>query len=508
MILLVDFGSQTTHLISRRLRELSIPCEIRDPESLVIDEMQSRYAGYILSGGPGSVYKGGPTIDPRIFECGKPVLGICYGQQLISHLLGGKVTPGKKKEYGPAELHATEDSTLFALVPQKASFVVWMSHGDEVSQIPSGFRTIATTDTIPHAAMAHEERKIYGIQFHPEVVHTQFGIQILEQFTRICDLEPSHQAITKEYVQEMIDDIKDSLAGEKVIGAFSGGVDSSIASLLLHKALGKNFVPVYIDSGLMREGETEELQKTFRDHYQLDVKVVDAQEDFLASLKGVIDPEKKRKIIGKMFIEVLQREAKKQGARFLMQGTIYPDVIESQGSTHSQNIKSHHNVGGLPADMDLTLVEPLRNLYKDEVRKIGHILQLPETVVHRHIFPGPGLGIRIIGEVTREKLTILRKADKIYREEIQRAGYTKQLWQVHAVFTGIRTTGVRGDNRVYGETIALAAIESHDAMSANFAHLPWDLLNTISVRIVTEVPEVNRVVYDITNKPPGTIEWE
>ncbi len=507
MILIIDFGSQTTHLIARRLRELSVATTIIEPEKLSLQSVED-YSGIILSGGPGSVYEEGPTIDPTLFELGKPILGICYGLQLIAHTQGGTVKPGKKKEYGPVSVTIQHPSPLFASLPQQKPITVWMSHGDEVATTPPTFTTIASTKTIPHTAIADEKCHIYGIQFHPEVVHTQYGLQILEQFAHICGEKPTHQHIDTTYIQEMIDDIRDSLSGHNVIGAFSGGVDSSIASLLMHKALGDDFTPIYIDSGLMRQGETEELERIFHDHYRLNVVVVDVQNEFLQRLQGVTDPEEKRIIIGNTFIHVLQREAEKRGASFLMQGTIYPDVIESKGSKHSHHIKSHHNVGGLPKDMKLTLVEPLRNLYKDQVRAIGTILELPESVVHRHIFPGPGLAIRIMGEVTKDKLTILRKADAILREEINKAGYTKQLWQVHAIFTGIKTTGVRGDQRVYGETIALGAIESKDAMSANFAHLPWDLLNTISVRIVTEVPEVNRVVYDITNKPPGTIEWE
>ncbi len=512
MIIIVDFGSQTTHLISRRLRELSIETKIIPPEEFFDVIKELKYDGIILSGGPASVYEeGSPAIDKKVFDLGKPLLGICYGEQLMAHLLDGKVTPGKIKEYGPATLTLSKPSPLFKIRDVEGdimTFNVWMSHGDAVEKIPTGFNTIGTTETIPHAAIANEEKKMYGIQFHPEVVHTQFGLQILGNFASICGLSPKEQPISKDFVDKMILDIKDSVKDATVIGAMSGGVDSSIACLLVHKAIGEQFTPIYIDSGLMRENETEELQQVFESHYKLKVHVVHAQDIFLKNLEGVSDPEQKRKIIGKTFIDVLDAEAQKRGATFLVQGTIYPDVIESAGTKHAQNIKSHHNVGGLPKDMKLTLLEPIRNFYKDEVRKIGKILELPEEITHRHPFPGPGLAIRIIGEVTKYKLEILRKADRIVQEEVGKAGLGEKLWQVFAVFTGIKTTGVRGDARAYGETIAIRGVESEDVMSVNFAQLPYELLGNISVRIVTEVPEVNRVVYDITNKPPATIEWE
>lgn len=512
MILIVDFGSQTTHLISRRLRELSIETKIVVPEDFFEESKDIAYSGVILSGGPASVYEeGSPTIDPKVFEIGKPILGICYGEQIMAHVLDGKVVPGNIKEYGPAVLKLSEPSPLFKIRDVEADvleFNVWMSHGDAVEKIPTGFITIGTTETIPHAAIVHKEKQIYGIQFHPEVVHTQFGLQILGNFAEICGLSPKEQPITKEFIDKMILDIKDSVGEAKVVGAMSGGVDSSIACLLVHKAIGEQFTPIYIDSGLMRENETQELQAIFESKYKLKVTVVDASEQFLNNLAGVTDPEQKRKIIGKTFIDVLDAEAQKHGATFLVQGTIYPDVIESAGTKHSHNIKSHHNVGGLPKDMKLTLLEPIRNFYKDEVRKIGSILELPEEITHRHPFPGPGLAIRIVGDVTKEKLEILRKADRIVQEEVSKAGLGEKLWQVFAVFTGIKTTGVRGDSRAYGETIAIRGVESEDVMSVNFAQLPYKLLGKISVRIVTEVPAVNRVVYDITNKPPATIEWE
>ncbi|MBI2196895.1 glutamine-hydrolyzing GMP synthase [Candidatus Daviesbacteria bacterium] len=519
MILLIDFGSQTTHLIARRVRELGSEVEIATPEVAVQKIRAEEIQGIILSGGPAAVFeKQSPTVNPEIFELGIPVLGICYGQQLMCHLLGGEVVAGRKREYGPAVVRqqATGDKRSLrpsGLRPQflegiPDEFTAWMSHGDQVIKIPEGFVTYGTTETIPHAIIANEKRKFYGIQFHPEVVHTEFGEQILKNFLEICGIKIKKQEIDGEFVENLIKNIRDSLGEEKAICALSGGVDSSVVALLVHKAIGKNLTSVYVDSGLMREGETETLRSVFQQHYKMNVDIVDAKKEFLKALKKVVDPEQKRKAIGKTFIEVFDNVAKKIYAKFLVQGTIYPDVIESAGSKHSQKIKSHHNVGGLPEEMNLILIEPLRNFYKDEVRKIGRILGLPDEIIERQPFPGPALAVRIIGEVTEEKLEILRKADKIVLEEIEKAGLGKKLWQYFAVFTGIKTTGVRGDQRFYGETIAIRAIEATDAMSASFAKLPYDLLDKISTRIVNEVPEVNRVVYDITNKPPATMEWE
>ncbi len=516
MIIIVDFGSQTTHLISRRLREVSVPTTIVTPEDFFEAVENLEYDGIILSGGPASVYEeGAPQVDKKIFELGKPMLGICYGEQLMAHLMDGEVQPGNKKEYGPATLTLSKPCSLFALpelttrnLQLVTTLSVWMSHGDHVVKPPTGFETIGVTETIAHAAIADESRKMYGIQFHPEVVHTQFGLQILKNFASICGLTPKDQPITQQFVKKLIEDIRDSVKDATVIGAMSGGVDSSIACLLVHKAIGDKFTPIYIDSGLMREGETDELTKVFADNYQMNVTIAHAENQFLNNLKGITDPETKRKSIGKTFIDVLDAEAHKRDATFLVQGTIYPDVIESAGTKHSHNIKSHHNVGGLPKNMKLMLLEPLRNFYKDEVRAIGKILELPESITHRQPFPGPGLAIRIVGDVTKEKLEILRKADRIVQNEIKAAGWENKLWQAFAIFAGIKTTGVRGDMRAYGETIAIRAVESTDVMSGNFAPLPHDLLNKISIRIVTEVPAVNRVVFDITNKPPGTIEWE
>lgn len=505
MILIIDFGSQTTHLIGRRIRELGHEVRIVNPEDVSAD-VNGNIKGIILSGGPADVFdKNAPVVDPKIFSLEIPVLGICYGHHLIGFLLKGKVKGGVKKEFGPAVLELTQEakkSKLLDGLPEKS--VIWMNHGNEIIGLPEGFVSLGKTNTTPYAVIADEKRKIYGIQFHPEVVHTQYGEKFLSNFLEICGITITKQTINKEYVENLIKDIKDSIEGQKVICALSGGVDSSVAALVVHRAIGTNLTSIYIDSGLMRDGETDSLRAVFEKHYQMQVKIINAKDQFLKALKSVTDPEQKRKIIGRVFIEVFEKEATKINANFLVQGTIYPDVIESAGSKHAQNIKSHHNVGGLPENMKLILVEPLRNFYKDEVRKIGEILGLPNEITNRQPFPGPGLAVRIIGEVTEKKLEILRKSDKIVQEQLKDIN----LWQAFAVFTGIKTTGVRGDNRAYGETIAIRAIEAKDAMSANFAKLPYELLDKISTRIVNEIPEVNRVVYDITNKPPATMEWE
>ncbi len=508
MIIVIDFGSQTAHLISRRIREFGQTVMVVEPEDALTHIAEKSPAGIIFSGGPASVFSSNsPTIETQIYELGIPILGICYGQQLIAHQLeGGDVKEGKIKEFGPAKLIRENDSPLFEGVSEE--FAVWMNHGDEVKKAPKGFKVLGKTKTIQVAAIADEKRKIYALQFHPEVVHTQFGEKILENFLKISGTEPQRQELDSIFVEGLIDDIRESLGNEKAICALSGGVDSSVAALLVHKAIGENLTCFYIDSGLMRDGETDLLRVVFKEHYDMKVVIIDAQEEFLKALEGITDPETKRKKIGEVFIRVFEKEAKKLGAKFLVQGTIYPDVIESQGTKHSANIKSHHNVGGLPDVMDFALVEPLRTFYKDEVRKVGQILGMPEAITKRQPFPGPGLAVRIIGDVNRDNLKILRQADKIVREEVENFGLTDNLWQTFAVYTGIKTTGVRGDARVYGDTIAVRAIEAKDAMSADFAKLPWGLLQQISNRIVTEVKEVNRVVYDITTKPPATMEWE
>ncbi len=507
MIIVVDFGSQTAHLISRRINEMGADARLILPENVLEKIQEKDVKGIIFSGGPASVYeKNAPVIDKKVFELGIPILGICYGQQLTAYLLGGKIIPGLKKEFGPAEIKITKQSSIFSHLP--SHFQVWMTHGDKVDKIPPAFKKIGQTENVFNAAMSDDKNKIYGILFHPEVIHTQFGEQILKNFLEICKVKIKKTAINQKLVENLIKDIKDSVKNEKVVCALSGGVDSSVAAVLTHKAIANNLTCIHIDSGLMREGETENLSKVFEKHYSMQIKIVNADKLFLERLKNIFDPERKRKIIGKTFIDVLEKEAKKIGAKFLVQGTIYPDVIESSGTKHSDKIKSHHNVGGLPEKMKLILVEPLRNFYKDEVREIGKILNLPAEILQRHPFPGPGLAVRIVGEVTEHKLELVRKADRIIQEELQSAKLDKKVWQAFAVYPGIKTTGVRGDSRAYGETIAIRVIEAKDAMTVRWARLPYDLLDRISTRIVNEVKDVNRVVYDITNKPPATIEWE
>lgn len=512
MIIIVDFGSQSTHLISRRLREISIPSLLIEPEEYSQKTKGRDVRGIILSGGPQSVYdENSPVIDSAILTSGKPVLGICYGLQYMAHVLGGEVKSGSYQEMGPATMTKLIDSNLFKLTSDEmipTESVVWMSHGDQVTRLPKGFKIIAKTSTTEIAAIAHESDHLYGVQFHPELIHTQFGLQILKNFAEICGLKSKEQAINQEFVNSLIADIKESIGDAHVISAMSGGVDSSISTLLVHEAIGDKLTAVYIDSGLMREGETKTLHEVFEKHYKMKIKIVHAKEEFLQNLDGVVDPEKKRKVIGKTFIDVLDREAELLGADFLVQGTIWPDVIESAGSKHSKVIKSHHNVGGLPENMKLTLVEPIRNFYKDEVRAIGKVLGLSEEITHRKPFPGPGLAVRIVGPVTDYKLRIVRMADAIIQEEIENYAHKDKLWQIFAIFTGIKSTGVGGDYRSYGECIAIRAVESMDAMSAHWARIPYDILGKISSRITNEIKEVNRVVLDITDKPPGTIEWE
>ncbi len=508
MILIVDFGSQTTHLIGRRIEECGVKTLVILPEAILESVKKYTPRGIILSGGPASVYeKNAPTIDPKILGSDIPLFGICYGLQLIVHMLGGTVRKGKIKEFGPANLSLSHSPSLFASsLPQ--SFQVWMSHGDEVVTLPQGFSGIGSTETIPFAVIAHDTKKIGGVQFHPEVIHTQHGDTILKNFLLLCDERIKKNKISQSSVDILISRIVDAIGDKKAICALSGGVDSSVAAVLCHKAIGKNLTACYIDSGLMREGETEGLKKIFKIHYKMKIKIISAHRIFLRALAGITDPEKKRSVIGRTFISVLEREAQKLGAQCLIQGTIYPDVIESAGTKHAHKIKTHHNVAGLPKKMKLMLVEPLRTLYKDEVRQVGTVINLPHEIIHRQPFPGPGLAIRIIGAVTFSKIRIVRTADTIIQDEIARAGLTSTVWQAFAVHAGIKTTGVRGDARVYGETIAVRCIEARDAMSAHWTRLPYTVLEKIATRIVNEIPEVNRVVYDITNKPPGTMEWE
>ncbi len=508
MIYVVDFGGQTAHLISRRLRDLGIPSEMIHPEDSVSKVEKNKPAGIILSGGPSSVYeKGAPAIDVKIFEQGIPILGICYGMQLTSHLLGGNVISGRK-EYGPAKIKITDNKSEISKGLATTS-TVWMSHGDEVKSVPPGFETIGSTETVPYAFVANFSTKNFGVQFHPEVEHTDDGTKILENFIRICEITGTKREID---VEQIIEDIKKIAGDEYVIGAISGGVDSTVAGTLAAKAISDHFIPVYVENGLMREGTEKHVKQIFK-KFGIEPIIVKCEEEMLERLKGVTDPEQKRKIIGGFYIEIFDREVEKlaksnKNIKFLLQGTIYSDVIESKGTKNADKIKSHHNVGGLPADMKLKLLEPLRLFYKDEVRKIGKDLELPDEFVWKQVFPGPGYAVRIRGEITAERLTKIKQADNIILEELENADILKDLYMSYPVMTGAQSTAVKGDGRFFGEVIALRAIESKDVMTSTWARLPYDVLQRISSRIVNEVPHISRVVYDISTKPPATMEWE
>jgi GMP synthase (glutamine-hydrolysing) len=504
MILIIDFGSQTTHLIGRRIKDLGVNAEIISPENAVDYIRDSKPKGIILSGGPDSVYQENSIlIDKQIFNFGIPVLGICYGLQLMSYFLGGEVVSGKKKEYGPAILTIKKENPLFFNLPDKLE--VWMSHGDEVKSPPKGAVVSGCTQTIKVASFAWEEKNFYGVQFHPEVQHTPKGMKILENFVfGIC----REIAVDKKIdIKNIITKLKEDLKG-KAVCALSGGIDSAVAAVLSSKAIGDDLTCFYVDTGLMRYEQTKQVEDTFKKHFRLNLQVIYAKKEFLKALKGVVDPEEKRKVVGETFIRIFEKEAKKIKAKYLVQGTIYPDVIESKGTKHSDKIKTHHNVGGIPEYHSFTIVEPLKYFYKDEVRSIAKELSFPETIIHRHVYPGPGLAVRVIGEVTEEKLDILRQADRIVVEEIKKAGIYNDIWMAFAVFSGIKTTGVGGDERKYGETIAVRVIESKDTMTADWVRLPYKVLARISNRITNEVFQVVRVVYDITTKPPSTMEWE
>lgn len=506
LVAVVDFGAQYAQLIARRVREHHVYSEIVPNDISYEEIVELNPKGIILSGGPKSVNEAGaPTMDARIFTSGIPILGICYGAQLIARELGGVVEKNGKGEYGRVELTVDDPGVLLSRSPSNQN--VWMSHFDAISKAPVGFVVNASTPNAPVAVMENIERGIYAVQFHPEVAHTDFGNQLLGNF--LNDAVKADASWTSySIIEESLSSIRAQVGSERVICALSGGVDSSVAAALVHEAVGDQLVCVFVDTGLMRSGERETVERTFRDQFKIELIVVEAAEKFFSLLDGVSEPETKRKIIGTTFIRIFEEVAKEiQGAKYLVQGTLYPDVIES-GTKDAAKIKSHHNVGGLPDDMNFELIEPLRLLFKDEVRSVGEELGLPETMVWRQPFPGPGLAVRIVGEVTVERVEILRQADAIVQREIENAGLTRSLWQSFAVLPAIKTVGVMGDERTYAYPIILRAVNSQDAMTADWARLPYDVLEAISSKVIAEVPGVNRVVYDITSKPPGTIEWE
>ena len=506
-VLVVDFGAQYAQLIARRVREAHIYSEIVEHTVTAAEIERRKPAALILSGGPKSVHvDGSPRIDPRVYELGIPIFGICYGAQLIAQQLGGEVKRTGNGEYGRTQMRVVDRGLLFGeSVPDEQN--VWMSHGDAIVRAPEGFAVTATTADAPVAALEHRERAIFGVQFHPEVVHTPYGQRVLEHFLYDgAGLVPSWTMAS--VIESSIESIRAQVGSGRAICGLSGGVDSAVAAALVHRAIGPQLTCVFVDTGLMRKGEAEQVVETFRRHQRIELIHVRAADKFFDRLAGVVDPEQKRKTIGELFIRVFEDAARGiSDAKFLVQGTLYPDVIES-GTKDAAKIKSHHNVGGLPDDMQFELVEPLRSLFKDEVRQVGAELGLPDEIVWRQPFPGPGLGVRIIGEVTPEKTAILQHADAIVREEVKAAGLEREIWQAFAVLPDIRSVGVMGDERTYAHPIIIRAVTSEDAMTADWARLPYELLETMSSRIINEVRGVNRVAYDITSKPPGTIEWE
>lgn len=509
-ILILDFGSQYTQLIARRIREQKVYSEVQPFDFSLAKIRAMAPTGIVLSGGPASVYdQGAPQLDPEIFELGVPILGICYGVQITSLVLGGKVAKAEHREYGRAQVQFSGACELFHGFAAGEQVSVWMSHGDRIETLPEGFRIVGTNPSCPAAAVEAPARKFWGVQFHPEVVHTPRGEELIANFLfRICHCEPSWTMAN--FVDEAINKVKNQVGDARAICGLSGGVDSSVAAALVHKAMGDRLTCIFVDNGLLRKGERGQVESLFRDAFHMDLRVVDAEERFLNGLAGITEPEQKRKFIGREFIAVFDEEARKLGgADFLVQGTLYPDVIESVSHKGpSATIKSHHNVGGLPEHMKLKLVEPLRELFKDEVRALGEEVGLPHHVLWRQPFPGPGLAVRVLGEVTRERCEVLREADAIIDEEIRAAGLYESIWQSFGVLLPVKTVGVMGDERTYADVLAVRAVHSKDGMTADWVPLPYDVLGKISSRIVNEVRGVNRVVYDISSKPPATIEWE
>ena len=506
LVLVMDFGGQYSQLIARRIRECGVYCEIV-PYNTPVDTIRAKQPqGIVFSGGPSSVYsEGAPRCSPEVFELKTPILGICYGMQLTTQILGGEVSRAASREYGNTHLYVDKNDGLFAEVG--AETAVWMSHGDYVAAAPAGFVVTAHTNNTPVAAMADEQRRIYGVQFHPEVVHTPEGMKMLRNYLfATCGLKGDWDM--GSYVDIAIKQIREQVGDKRVLCALSGGVDSSVAAVLVHKAIGDQLTCVFVNHGFLRKGEAEQVVKTFREGFHMKLVYVDATDRFMKRMDGVEEPERKRKIIGEEFIRVFETEADKLGdIEFLVQVTLYPDVVES-GTATAAVIKSHHNVGGLPDDMKFKLLEPLRELFKDEVRALGRELSLPEEIVSRQPFPGPGLAIRIIGEVTKERLDILREADAIVHQEIKSAGLYRQVWQSFAVLPAMKSVGVMGDERTYAYTVGLRVVSSEDGMTADWVRLPYEVIDAISRRIVNEVKGVNRIVYDVTSKPPATIEWE